>query len=132
MSKPALLLAAAALVLVASIGLAASEKHVQAPLQTMNGSGVSGVVHITQMPKGGAQVVMNIQGLHAGSSYATFYYESADCSAPADEFEAFTADKDGRATLNGKIDDDVDEVGSFSVRVGPGYGDLLACATMHP
>lgn len=75
--------------------------------------------------------MVSIRGLTAGASYASFYYESSDCTEPADLFVSFTADKDGRATVQGRIDDDVDEVGSVSVRVGPGYGALLACARMH-
>jgi hypothetical protein len=33
--------------------------------------------------------------------------------------------------FHGKIDDDLDEVGSVSVRLGPDYGTLLACAAIH-
>jgi hypothetical protein len=66
--------------------------------------------------------------LQDGATYASFYYESSDCSEPADEFQTFTGTSTGTITLHGKIDDDLDEVGSVSVRVGPGYGDLLACA----
>ena len=125
------LLACAMIALIVSAGLARNEKHVKAPLEQVNGSGVSGTVQLTQMPHGGANLVVVAQGLTPRSSYASFYYESADCSAPADLLESFTADDEGHATVHGKIDEDVDEVGSVSVRVGPGYGDLLACARIH-
>jgi len=131
MSKHRLLLASATLMLVVSVAFAASDRHVRAPLEPNGGSGITGFVQLTQLPHGGSNLVMSISGLEPGSDYATFYYESTDCSAPADPFHAFTADDRGRATVQGKIDEDVDEVGSVSVRVGPGYGDLLACARIH-
>ena len=102
--------------------------HKRVPLETENGSGISGWVNIVQLPQGGSNVIVTIRGLKADDSYASFYYESSDCTQPADEFQTFRGTATGTITLHGKIDDDLDEVGSVSVRVGPGYGDLLACA----
>jgi hypothetical protein len=120
------------LALLAVATLAVAANHVSAegvhqkrvPLATMNGSGISGWVNIVQLPHGGSNVIVTIEGLKSGNSYASFYYESSDCSEPADLFQGFTGTTDGTITLHGKIDDDLDEVGSVSVRVGPGYGDL--------
>jgi len=50
---------------------------------------------------------------------------------PADLLGTFTADSNGEGEVQGKIDDDVDEVGSVSVRLGPGYETLQACAPVH-
>src|SRR4030095_7667579 len=108
-----------------------SEHHVKAELLEINNSGVTGFVQLTQLPNDvGSNLVIVAQGLTPGTAYSTFYYESDDCSAEHDEFEEFTADGNGRVALNGKIDEDVDEVGSVSIRLGPGYGDLQACATI--
>jgi hypothetical protein len=120
----------ATLLVAASHAQAVSEHHKRVALETMNGSGISGWVNIVQLPQGGANLIVTINGVKAGDSYASFYYESSDCSAPADEFQAFEGDRDGTVTLHGRIDEDLDEVGSVSVRVGPGYGDLLACADL--
>ena len=106
----------------------ASEHHKRVKLETMNGSGISGWVNIVQLPQGGSNLVVTIQGLKSGDTYTSFYYESDNCTEPADEFQTFTGTSTGTITIHGKIDDDLDEVGSVSVRVGPGYGDLLACA----
>ena len=106
-------------------------KHINATLVTMGGSGVTGKVELTQMPQGGTLIHVTAHGLHPGSVYASFYYDSADCSAAHDLLASFTADAEGVGSVTGKIDDDLDEVGSVSVRVGPDYGDLLACATVH-
>ena len=124
-------LAAATLLVGANQVQAQNEHHKRVPLETMNGSGISGWVNIVQLPQGGSNIVVTIQGLKDGDSYASFYYESSDCSQPADAFQEFTGTADGTITLHGKIDDDLDEVGSVSVRVGPGYGDLLACAAVN-
>ena len=106
--------------------------HVKVDLVPNGASGVTGFVQITQLPQGGSNVTVHVKGLQPGTEYASFYYESADCSEPADLLQAFTADTRGNGRAAGKIDEDLDEVGSVSVRIGPGYGDLLACAVVHP
>ncbi|MGH7726257.1 MAG: hypothetical protein ACREOU_12595 [Candidatus Eiseniibacteriota bacterium] len=130
MNRIEALLVSAALFLVTSTAYAAMN-HIRVPLESNANSGISGFVQLTQLPKGGANVVMNIEGLEPGSSYSTFYYESDDCSAPAAPILSFVADKNGKATVHGKIDADLDVVGSLSVRVGPEFGNLLACGYVH-
>jgi len=130
MKKTVVTLAALALLLIngAVIG---EEHHVHATLDPINGSGVTGYVDITQLPHGGSNLHVVARGLKAGTTYASFYYESSDCSAGHDLLTAFQATPGGTAEVNGKIDDDLDEVGSVSVRIGPDYGELLACAKIH-
>ncbi len=108
-----------------------AERHLKADLVPNGGSGVTGFVQLTQLPHGGTNVHVIARGLSPGAVYASFYYESSDCSAPADLLGTFTGDDDGDGEAHGKIDDDLDEVGSVSVRLGPDYGTLLACATVH-
>jgi hypothetical protein len=108
-----------------------AEHHVNADLVSSVGSHVTGFVKITQLPQGGSNVTVVASGLEPGTVYASFYYESNDCSAPADLLGTFTAGPGGNGQVNGKIDDDLDEVGSVSVRLGPDYGTLQACATIH-
>ena len=107
------------------------DHHVKASLEAAPGSHIEGFVNITQLPHGGASVSVVARGLEPGKVYASFYYESANCTEPADLLGTFTAMPNGTGEVHGKIDDDVDEVGSVSVRVGPGYGDLMGCAKMH-
>ena len=109
----------------------AAESHVRAELHPNDGSGITGFVQLTQLPHGGTNLHVVAKGLHPGTIYASFYYESSDCTEPADLLGTFTAADDGSGTVHGKIDEDLDEVGSVSVRLGPGYGDLLACAKVH-
>ena len=108
-----------------------NEHHVKATLETMNGSGVTGFVQLVQLPHGGTNIHVIAKGLTPGTVYASFYYGSSDCSAAHDLLGTFTAHPSGEGEVNGKIDDDLDEVGSVSVRLGPGYGELQACATVH-
>ncbi len=109
----------------------AGEHHIRAKLDTNGGSGVTGFVQLTQLPHGGTNVHVVASGLTPGAVYASFYYESSDCTEPADLLGTFMGDGDGNGEVQGKIDDDLDEVGSVSVRLGPSYGTLLACAIVH-
>jgi hypothetical protein len=109
----------------------AEERHVKAPLESNGGSGVTGFVQIEQLPHGGSNITVQAFGLQPGTVYASFYYESSNCTEPADLLGTFTANASGEGQVNGKIDDDLDEVGSVSVRLGPGYGALQACARIH-
>jgi hypothetical protein len=117
--------------ILATGAMAESEHHVKADLVPNGGSGVGGFVQLTQLPHGGTNIHVNAKGLRPGTLYASFYYESSNCTEPADLLGEFTANAAGEGTVDGKIDDDLDEVGSVSVRLGPGYGTLLACATVH-
>jgi hypothetical protein len=130
MKKTLALLALLLLVIVPASN--SNDHHVKATLVPINNSGVTGFVQITQLPHGGANLHVVASGLDPGEVYSSFYYESDDCTAPADLLAEFTAGPNGRAEVSGKIDDDLDEVGSVSVREGSGYGELLACATIHP
>ena len=127
--------AVAALIVFAALPSASNvpggEHHVKADLESAAGSGVTGFVQLVQLPHGGANVHVIARGLTPGTVYASFYYESADCSEPADLLGTFVANSGGVGTVHGKIDDDLDEVGSVSVRLGPGYGTLQACARVH-
>lgn len=109
-----------------------SEKHVKATLESINNSGVTGFVQVIQNSREvGTHVNIVVRGLEPGGTYTSFYYESTDCSAPADELGTFTADSDGHGHLTGETDEDLDEIGTISVRLGEGYGTLLACAALH-
>jgi len=105
-------------------------RHIKAPLNSQNGTTATGFVQLTQLPKG-SNIVVVATGLTPGQTYTSFYYESADCTEPADKLASFVADDNGEGQVQGKIDDDLDEVGSVSVRLGEGYGELQACAQVH-
>jgi len=131
MKRLVTLAACAALLSFAQARAIGTEHHIKAPLNTVGGSGVTGYVQLVQLPHGGTNIVVVASGLQPGQTYTSFYYESNNCTEPADELKSYVADDRGEATVQGKIDDDLDEVGSVSVRLGEGYGTLLACADVH-
>jgi len=134
MKKLTLILAVALALAVTGTILRADpgERHVKADLEAIDNSGVTGFVNVTSNPKGGTRVNVVVQGgLEPGGTYTSFYYESTDCSAPADELGTFTADSNGRGHFSGETDEDLDEIGTISVRLGEGYGTLMACAALH-
>jgi len=130
MKKTVVSLAALALLLVGGT-VVGEEHHVHATLDSAPGSVVTGFVDVTQLPGGGSNLHVVARGLKEGTTYASFYYESSDCTADHDLLKSFVAGPGGVAEVFGKIDDDLDEVGSVSVRLGPDYGELQACAKIH-
>jgi hypothetical protein len=125
------LIALVALAVMLTANSASNDHHVRADLVAPDGSHVRGFVQVTQLGKGGAEITVVAEGLDPGVQYSSFYYESADCTEPADLLGNFTDGDDGHGEVHGTIDDDLDEVGSVSVRLGPGYGTLEACAKIH-
>ena len=119
------------LAVLAPVAVIAQDHHVKANLESVGGSGVTGFVQLEQLPHGGTNVHVTAKGLQPGTVYASFYYESSNCDAAHDLLGTFTANAGGVGEVHGKIDDDLDEVGSVSVRLGPDYGTLLACARVH-
>lgn len=121
---------AAALLLCAGT-VVAQDRQVKADFAPASGSHVLGFAQITQLPHGGSMLRIVVGGLTPGTAYSSFYYENPSCEEPADLLGNFTALPNGTAEAHARIDENVDDVGSVSVRLGPGYGTLLACARMH-
>jgi hypothetical protein len=109
---------------------AAGTGHVTAPLEPVGGSGVSGFVQLTGMPHGGTNIHVVATGLTPGVTYSSFYYESTDCSGEHDLLGTFTANAAGIGTTHGFADEDLDEIGSVSVRTPDYFTTLFACATV--
>jgi len=110
-----------------------NEHHVSATLNSVNGSGVTGKVELTALPKGGTIITVVAQGLQAGTDYVSLYYDNGTC-----ELEPYSADDvianyrggdGGNASVSKKVDDDLDEIHSVSVRLAGSF-DLQACASL--
>lgn len=132
MKRSIIAIAVPMMILVASV-VTGADRFINAALVPVNHSGVRGFVNLIQLPHGGTHILLVARGLRRDQAYASFYYESSDCSAPADLLGPFTANAAGVGVVHGKIDEDLDEVGSVSVRLVTDvlYGPLLACATVH-
>ena len=127
-------------IVLALIGLGATtanSRHVKAPLIPINGSGVGGFVILEGLPRGGTVITVHATGLTPGTHYLSIYYENHSCelqsdSVPNDVLAHYVASDDGTASANGRIDDDLDEVNSVSVRFDNTDLTLQACADTHP
>jgi hypothetical protein len=113
----------------AGAALAANEKHVKAPLEPVGGSGISGFVQLMQIPGDGTRIHVHAVGLEPGVTYASFYYDGANCESGPDLVGTFTANAAGVGTVHGIADDELDEIASVSVRT-PDYSVLFACANV--
>jgi hypothetical protein len=123
------------LVLTVSGVSAAEEHHAGASLVSVGGSGVTGKVNIEQLPHGGTNIHVVAKGLIPGVEYLSLYYENHTCALePYDEDDVigtYTANAAGVGVTQGKLEDDLDEINSISVRRVSDFA-LLACADVHP
>jgi len=133
MKRVAALVGAAAC---AWVGLAlAAEHHVKAPLLPVDDSGVTGQVQVVQLPGGGTNIHVVARGLAPGEAYVSLYYENHTCElepySEDDVIGEYAGNAAGVGTTGGKLDDDLDEINSISVRLASDFS-LLACADTHP
>lgn len=111
----------------------AADRHVNATLTEVGGSGISGRVMLTALPQGGTLITVSVTGLQPGTDYVSLYYENHTCElepySEDDVINRYTAGPGGRATFTKKVDDDLDEIHSVSVRLSQSAGfTLQACA----
>ncbi|HET9887106.1 MAG TPA: hypothetical protein VFR10_06295 [bacterium] len=110
------------------------EKHVSATLEPVRGSGITGTVDVTQMHGGGTHIVIHVEGLTPGTEYVSLYYENDTCELEKygedDILGRYTSNPNGKATINVKADDDLDEIHSISVRLNSDFS-LLSCAAIN-
>lgn len=134
MLRKTTLLATLGLALAVGIAAAASERHVNTQLQPVGNSGVTGDVHLTAMPKGGTLITVVARGLQPGERYLSLYYENGTCDVEPygedDVIGRYTADAKGEATVTHKLEDDLDEIHSVSVRRESDFS-LQACAAVN-
>ncbi|MGE5176899.1 MAG: hypothetical protein ACM3JJ_11045 [Hyphomicrobiales bacterium] len=120
---------------VLALPAAASDHHVNATLSPVGGSGVSGRVELTALPGGGTRITVVAMGLTPGTEYLSLYYDNGTCEVEPysadDVIGHYTAGPGGTATVTAKVDDDLDEIHSVSVRLAQDFS-LQACAGVNP
>jgi hypothetical protein len=123
----------ASLALLATIILAtaplAAERHSKINIVPVGGSGVTGFVQLDQSSPGSTSFHMMAKGLRRGTDYAVFS-GSGDCSARGDLLGNLSGNKGGVDQFQGDINLDLSGIGSVSIRLGPGFGTLVACGTL--
>ena len=121
--------------LVAVDTFASSERHANATLEQVGGSGVSGQVSLTALPKGGTLITVVAKGLRPRTDYVSLYYDNGTCElepySADDVVGRYVADAGGAASVTKKVHDDLDEIHSVSVRLASDFS-LEACAAVHP
>ena len=131
-----MLLAASAVAMASTLGETQTETHIKAHLEPVDGSGVHGTAHLFQLPSGGTQIVVLAKGLTPGKRYISLYYDNPRCHIEQYEEDdviggaPYTAIPGGFGFTTGAADDDLDEIGSVSVRSAKSF-KLLACARVH-
>ena len=130
----ALAAALTALTALAPLAIAASDRHVNATLVPVDGSGISGHVELTSMPGGGTLIHVSASGLTPGTAYLSLYYGNHQCTVePYEEDDVigrYTANAGGTASVTRKVGDDLDEIGSVSVRLSSDFS-LKSCADVQ-
>jgi hypothetical protein len=132
MNKITLACLAGFLMVLLSNNVPGADRHVRADLVAADGSGVLGWVEVTQMPNGGATVHVTADRLPGHSTYTAYSYETRDCSGPEDTVGSLRMDAHGRGEMDVRITDDLEDLGSVSVRTGePDEARVVACATLR-
>jgi hypothetical protein len=115
--------------------VAKPSRHVKVAFEDKTGTGISGFANLTQRNEGTGIVVV-AKGLEPGTDYFSLYYDNATCELEDYEEEDFiggeepyTANAAGIGHTHGVADDDLEEIGSVSVRLASDFS-LLACATL--
>jgi hypothetical protein len=113
----------------------AEEHHVKAQLLPVGDSGITGHVNVEQLPHGGVNISVSASGLTTGEEYVSLYYENHTCELePYEEDDVigeYTGNAAGQGQAHNKLEDDLDDVNSISVRRASDF-QLLSCADTHP
>jgi hypothetical protein len=111
-----------------------SDLQTKAVLDPVGDSGISGFVTLHQLKdEGGTSIVVHANGLTPGTEYLSLYYENDICDlepdSPEDQIgDTYFPNPAGIGQTHGEADEDLDEIGSVSVRLAANIDTLLACA----
>jgi hypothetical protein len=110
--------------------------QVKATLEDVDDSGVGGFVTLHQPKKGkGTAIVVHANGLTSGTEYVSLYYDNTTCEIEPYSAEDvigghYVANAAGIGQTHGNADDNLDEIGSVSVRLASDF-KLLAGAKVE-
>ena len=138
MKKMFALLTLIVLLLMMASATSADTMHrhtVVARLYPVGGSHVTGMVALKQLAGSGTFIEVNARNLQPGRQYLSIYYDNNACqlasdSIPNDVIGHYMANRRGRGETEGRVDDNLDQIHSVSVRLNdsPTHPTLLACA----
>ena len=94
-------------------------------------SGVSGQAMLNGLPQGGTVIHGKLSGLQPNVEYVSQAFTDAACgTGPATQIDRFTANANGAAVFNAKIDKNLSDIKSVSVQLGSDQS-LKACAPVN-
>jgi len=112
-------------------------KEIRVQLNPVDNSGVSGLVHLTQLGnQSGTHILVVPFGLKPGNQYISLYYDNHVCELEPYSSEdvigdTYRANAGSGGATKGNADDNLDEINSVSVRQADDF-TLVACANVHP
>jgi hypothetical protein len=108
---------------------------VKADLVSVGSSGISGNVNVVQLPHGGVNISLVASGLTKGEEYVSLYYENHICELEPygedDVIGEYAGNAAGIGHAQNKLEDDLDEVNSISVRRASDF-EWMSCADIQP
>ena len=112
--------------------LTAGEGKSSSEFHEIEGSGVRGDVMLVSLPAGGTLAVVNLVGLAPGAPYYLVRAAGGSCDIESyddsDAIADMTANSSGRATATLELEQDREELGTFSVWTPE--NELVACASV--
>ena len=114
-----------------------ADQHIQRRLESVNNSGVEGIVDLIQRPRNsGTHITVIAFGLQSGNQYASLYYSNHVCNLEPYSVDdviggIYTANMVGVGVTQANQEDNLADINSVSVRNASNF-QLLACANIHP
>ena len=113
-----------------TIRFAAAGRHVSVELYSVIPE-ILGTVDLTELPKG-TNVILKIRGLSYDTEYISEFHQQQWCPSPASGLVgSFKTNSDGKGIMQAKLDTDLSEIGSISVR-RPSDSQVEACGNVSP
>jgi len=109
--------------------------HVQTRLYPVGNSGISGLVDLLQLPRGGTRIIVNAFGLVPGSAHVSLYYGNRTCALEPYSLQSvvggiYSANAGYVGATMGFVPANLNMIYSVSVREAGTFA-LQACAMVH-
>ena len=116
--------------------MSASTDNITVKLRPVNGTNVHGTVDLRQLSGGGTHIDVTAKDLKPGSKHVSLYYDNHVCRfEPYNRDDViggiYKANQNGVGHTSDRVDDNLDQINSVSVRSALTF-ELLACADVHP
>lgn len=119
---------------IATMALAAVDRHVSADFTPLASSSVAGKVSLAEQ-KAGVISQLVLKGLQPNTEYIARFYLNHNCeteaATPQNVLASFAANRSGMATAQSKIATTLDQIGSVSISLASDPTVVIACASIQ-